>query len=578
MSEPTSDPNDAHAHLAHELHEAAAMPAGMAKCEALERVVRSADGARAPDLAVPARLMLINAYRGTRRYDLMLTPFAWLRGAEQNSPESFDEWALHQFNWMHKWLPTGLLGDPRFTLAQIASVVEELGARYQRQGYSLHPVHDKRRALAQHVGDTGGVDEHFAAFRAAEPDTMSDCPACVVDSQVSHLVSRDKHEEAITLAQQMLTQPSNCAEQPHGVMSSLLDAYLATGRTEDAARAHLASFRVIRGTPEGRSALHTHIVFCAVTGNTERGVEILTDHLDVLTTPPSPKILMDFAAATALLLDRVPGRGELSFDLDGRTMSGEELRAHCVEVATDTARAFDARNGTESISSEVSATLARVDSAPVLLATPKVISPEPEPLPREPSDPVDLAERACTAMDDGALFTGARLLASLPADFDVLLPEGLAARVAVHRVWLSHGSGPEDLTDRLRAVLDRLVAVGEDAAAARLHAFLAELLASTDRAEEAARHVESALAVARRIGDPLATIRAHLAAAELVGASDPAAAMSAVDAAERIAVDSAPDRIGGVRKARAELIERSGDREGALALIDELDAERDRWT
>ncbi|WP_436496816.1 tetratricopeptide repeat protein [Actinokineospora sp. HUAS TT18] len=579
MSEQNAD--ELRDHVAHLVHETDSMPAGQAKCEALERAARAADAAGFVDYGVAARLILVNAYREVRRYDLMLTPFAWLRTAERKHPEAFDEWALHQFNWMHKWLPTGLLGDPRFTLAQITSVVDELADRYRQQGYSLHPVHDKLRALAHHIGDTAAADAHFTAWRAAEPDDMSDCPACVVDSQVGYFVSRKRFQEAIDTARAVLTEPSDCAEQPHGVMASLLEAYLATGRLDEAARAHLISYRVIRDTPQARSALHAHLRFCAVTGNVQRGVDILARNLDVLAEPPSPKVRQDFAAAAALLLSRVSDRAALTFPVPDGPLDGERLRARCVEIARGTAREFDRRNGTDAVSARVEETLSLPDVGPVVLAVPA--SPAPAPLVVQPAapqviaDPVELAERACSAMDDGALFTGARLLAELPADLDALLSPGLAARVAVHRTWLARRETADELIDCLLDVLERLTKAGEDAAAARLHAFLADLLGSADRAVDAAEHARVALAIAQRVDDPIGVMRAHLATADLLADTDPDRAESEVDAAEKVALARVPDRVGGVGKARAELLERRGDLDGALAIIESLAAQLDRW-
>ncbi|SDI37775.1 Tetratricopeptide repeat-containing protein [Actinokineospora alba] len=573
----TSEPDESRDRVAHMVHSTESMPAGQAKCEALERAARAADAAGFTDYAVAARLILVNAYREIRRYDLMLTPFAWLRTTERLHPESFDEWALHQFNWMHKWLPTGLLGDPRFSLEQIGSVVEELAERYRQQGYSLHPVHDKLRAIAHHIGDTEAADAHFAAWRAAEPDEMSDCAACVVDSQVGYFVSRKRFAEAIDAARSVLTEPSDCAEQPHGVMASLLEAYLATGRLDEAARAHLVSYRVVRDTPQARSALHAHLRFCALTGNAARGLEILTRNLDVLADAPSPKVRQDFAAAAALLLSRVPDRADRMFRVGDSALTGEELWAHCVDTARSTAKKFDERNGTDAASRRVEETLALPDAQPIVLAVPGTVVPLRDSEPVDLADPVDVAERACAAMDGGGLFTGARLLAALPADLDGLLPDGLAARVAVHRTWLARRATPEELIDSLNGILVRLTAAGEDAAAARLHSFLADLLSSVERPDDAASHAALALEIAHRAGDPIGVMRAHLATADLLAETDPDRAASEVDEAERIAVESAPNRLGGVRKARAELLERKGDLEGSLKIIEALAADSERW-
>ncbi|SDC16260.1 hypothetical protein [Actinokineospora iranica] len=574
MSEPTPDPDDLRERLAHLLHQTDDLPAGRSKCETLERAVRTADGAGLVELGVAARLILINAYREIRRYDLMLTPFAWLRSAERRAPEAFDPWAVHQFSWMHKWLPTGLLGDPRFTLAQIAALVDQLEERYRLHGYSPHPVHDKRRALAHHIGDTAAADAHFAAWRAAEPDDMSDCPACVVDSQVGYFVARGRFEDAIAVARPVLDAPSECAEQPHGVLTSLLEAYLATGRLAEAARAHLLAYRVVRGTPQGKSALHAHLRFCAVTGNGPRGLEILADNLDVLTDPPSPKVGQDFAAAAALLLSRLPDRETLSFALGERRMDGEALRAHCVATALATAAEFDRRNGTNAVSGRVAATLALADAEPVLVAVPATAAVKPAaatPAPEPPGDPVEVARRTCAALDDGELFTGARLLATLPADLDAVLPDGLAARLAVHRVWLVQRGAPAELAEALLPLLDRLAAAGEDAATVRLHAFLAELLDAAEETDRAAAHAELARLGAARLDDPVATLRGHLAAADLLVRSDVAAAHAEVDAAEWIAAERAPRRLGAVGNTRAEIHGHAGELEAALAIVAELE-------
>ncbi|GLZ36898.1 tetratricopeptide repeat protein [Actinokineospora sp. NBRC 105648] len=565
-----ADEDDPRDRLAHLLHEADDLPPGLGKCESLERAARGADAAGATELGVAARLLLVNAYREIRRYDLMLTPFAWLRATEGRHPEAFDEWAVHQFTWMHKWLPTGLLGDPRFSLAQITALVDQLEQRYRLHGYSPHPVHDKRRALAHHIGDTAAADAHFAAWRAAEPDEMSDCAACVVDSQVGYFVSRERYEDAIVVARQVLDEPSDCAEQPHGVLASLIEAYLATDRLDDAARAHLLSYRVVRGTPQGRSALHAHLRFCAITGNACRGLEILGDNLDVLVDPPSPKVLQDFAAAAALLLSRVDDRAERVFAVGEREYDGEALRAHCASVARETAAEFDRRNGTDAVSVRVAKTLTTPDVATVLVAVPEQPTPADGAGPDDaPADPVVIAERACAAFDGGAMFTGSALLSRLPADLDVLLPEGLAARVAAHRTRLARYDSARAVADELTAVLDRLLAAGEHTAAARAHSTLADVLLVLGEHDQARARVAAAMALGTEHGDPVSVLHAHLTAAGL-HPDDPAAATAELDAAERIATENAPERLGAVLNSRAEALAERGETAEALVVVERL--------
>ncbi|PPK66784.1 tetratricopeptide repeat protein [Actinokineospora auranticolor] len=546
------------------LHEADELPAGTAKCEALERAVRAADASGDPGMGVVGRLILINAYREVRRYDLMLTPFAWLRGAEQRHPEAFDDWAVHQFTWMHKWLPTGLIGDPRFTLAQIGALVDQLEQRYRLHGYSPHPVHDKRRALAHHIGDTAAADTHFAAWRAAEPDEMSDCPACVVDSQVGYFVSRGRFEEAIAAGQRVLDEPSDCAEQPHGVLTSLIEAYLATGRLDDAARAHLVAYRVVRGTPQSRSALHRHLSFCAVTGNEARGLEILADNLDVLTDPPSPRVLQEFAAAAALLLSRVPDRAGQAFTVDGRALDGEELRSYCEGRARTTAAAFDRRNGTDAVSRRVARTLGLADVGPVLVAVP--VEPPRESVEAEPpADPVATAEAICAAFDGERLLTGAALLASLPAEVE--LPAGLAARVATWRAKLRPGATARETAAELLALVEPITALDDPEALARLHADIADMADSADDPDLAHAHLALAFAVARRAES---VVYANLSAANAALPGDLDEAQRLVAAAAAAVEDGAPHLRGTVGNAAASVLAMRGEFDEALRIVEEL--------
>ncbi|MBM7775309.1 tetratricopeptide (TPR) repeat protein [Actinokineospora baliensis] len=571
MPEPEQDQRE---HLAHRLHESDDLPAGPAKCEALERLARSADAAGLVDLGVAARLVLVNAYREIRRYDLMLTPFAWLRATEARHPEAFDEWAVHQFTWMHKWLPTGLLGDPRFTLEQITALVDQLEQRYRLHGYSPHPVHDKRRAVAHHIGDTEAADAHFAAWRGAEPDDMSDCPACVVDSQVGYFVSRERFPEAIAVARSVLDEPSDCAEQPHGVLASLIEAYLATGRLEDAARAHLVSYRVVRGTPQGRSALHAHLRFCAITDNAARGMEILSDNLDVLADPPSPKVLQEFAAAAALLLSRVPDRADHRFTVGEVELDGEALRVFCVEEATATAAAFDKRNGTGAVSGRVRTTLELADVGPVLVAVPGAVAaavPAAVSVAAADSpavDQVSAAELACAAVESGQVLTGVRLLGEVRSGAD--LPVGLAARVAAHQQRFQRVEDPAVAAEQMLRHQARLSEAGEPVIAARVHHLLAGLWRMAGQPDRAMDHAQLAIAEGTTLGDAITVIYGHLATVDLLTPDDPVAASASLDLAEEVATTSAPEFLGAVRDARAEMLANGGDVPGALAIVEGL--------
>jgi tetratricopeptide (TPR) repeat protein len=96
-----------------------------------------------------------------------------------------------------------------------------------------------------------------------------------------------------------------------------------------------------------------HLVFCALTGNDARGLEIVQRHLDWLDRPPSPYAAMEFASAAGLVLRRLTAAGHGDLTVHRRPTGGDdatELRvADLAETlagtATELAARFDARNG-----------------------------------------------------------------------------------------------------------------------------------------------------------------------------------------------------------------------------------------
>ncbi|NUT52177.1 MAG: hypothetical protein HOV94_33515, partial [Saccharothrix sp.] len=445
------------------------MPEGMARHEALERAARAADAIDHLPLAVSCRIALIRSAYDLGRYDLMLAPFAWCGTAEQRDPTAFDEWETHSYDWAHKWIVSGLIADPRFTLEQIRSFVDQLAERYQRLGYSMQPVHGARADLAAHIGDDEAYREHFARYLAMDRGPMSDCEACVIEEQAGHLIRQGRHAEAVAHAEHQLGQDTGCATQPQGILTTLTPAFVALGDVDRARQAHVVAYRLVRDDLVG-GYLDDHLEFCATSGNVRRGVDLLRAHLHRVHHSTSPSRAMHFAAGAALLLSRVSPDEEFTVPRDGQAevLSAAELRALLEAQALELAARFDRRNGSDAVSTRIRRTLATPDTVPVPLAVPVAAEPSPavvddeEEEPVAVADPVELARRMCDAFDDGEFIVGMRLLRSLPADLDPLLPESLGALVAARRAIAGGHLRPKaEVLAELDAAVERLAACGE---------------------------------------------------------------------------------------------------------------------
>ncbi|MET0236980.1 MAG: tetratricopeptide repeat protein [Kibdelosporangium sp.] len=494
--------------------EAAEMPTGMAKHEALERAARAADATGDKHLPAICRLALIESCYYLNRYDLILAPIAWCRAAEQRDPSVFSEGDMRSLNWAHKWVPVGLRRDPRFTLAQIESVLDELETRYKRLGFSLQPVWGQRALTATHVGDFDLADEHFARFIATDRDDMSDCAGCVVEEQVEHLVLRGRYEEALRHAEPALAGKFTCSTQPQGVLTALLPALTALGEVERAKNAHLTAYRRSR-EQASQGYVGLHLEFCAVTGNVPRGMELLRRHMDQVHHATSPIGTMNFAASAALLLSRLDADNtELVVPLPGggaETLTAKRLREQLESLAMTWAAKFDERNGSSRQSERIRSILDAPDTVRVPLAVPNPAAvAESEPV---SADPVELAYQAHLAYEDNDFLTGYRLLRSLPADLDPLLPAKLAARLAARRAVVF---SPPNVLDELALAVQRLVEVGDLDQAARFHARLGMLRAEAGDLEAGIATVEQAMVSAEAHSSSSGRILVRLILCELL--------------------------------------------------------------
>jgi tetratricopeptide (TPR) repeat protein len=529
------------------------MPTGMAKHEALERAARAADAADHLPLAVSCRIALVDSSYYLNRYDLMLAPFAWSVAALRRDPSAFDDYEKQSLDWSYKWIPSGLRRDPRFSLDQLRSVVDQLAEHYQRMGHSPQPAHNARTSLAWHIGDEAAYREHFARFLASERDAMSDCEGCVVESQVFHLVHQGRHAEALAHAEPALAADLTCSTQPQGILTTLLPALVELGDLDRARDAHLTAYRLIK--PDRTSDyLSDHLEFCATSGNVERGLDVLRDNLHRVHHSTSPWSSMYFAAAAAALLRRVTGPVEFAVpQADGvttRTCPADELRDSLEATALDLADRFDRRNGTSAVGDRIRAVLAAENTAHVPLAVP-VVAPVVEDEPIEVmADPVELAERLCEAFELGDFVTGARLLRSLPPDLDPLLPNGLAAQLEYRRLLIDAWRTPlEQQLERLTAAITRLKEAGETDLANRFGCRLAlwqlgtvGLAATTELVERYLADAGSAFtAVVDRL--ILAELRdyaeEHERAAELIGQARELADAEVPELLPRVRVDAA---------------------------------------
>jgi hypothetical protein len=339
------------------LDQADHMPYGPGKTALIEQVMAHADAQNLTELAFAARMEATPAYVYGGEPVRSFATFAWCLAEFDRNPTAYERY-YRLLLWHFKHMVSALTRFPEIPLERTYAVLDDMQRRWQETGHSLHAVYAYRHAVAAHIGDVEAAEAYYEQWCAAPRDDLSDCVGCDPTSKAWWLSQRGRDEQAVALADPVLSGELTCSEQPQSMLTTLMVPYLRTGRLEQARDAHRRAYRLHRSRLADLAEIAQHIEFCARTGNEARALEIVERHLGWLDRAPSPWAAMRFAAAASLALRRAQERqpdAELTVyrpahaDRPAATVAAASLAAELANQATELAERFDRRNGTNHV-------------------------------------------------------------------------------------------------------------------------------------------------------------------------------------------------------------------------------------
>lgn len=346
------------------LEEAAELPVGPEERALLDEAVRLADEAGEEELAYRARMHLTPSAHMAGDTDTMLASFGWCVGKHDADPVRFpiDPGVHVDLLFQYKWMAGRLASNSRFPRERVTALHADMERRYREAGVGQTGVLQSRHDVALLLGDPDAAARFLIERDGLERDDYSHCEACVRSSDATFAQLRGDDAEAIRLWEEILEQGLSCGEEPEFAESEALLPLLRAGRVEEALAAHARSYRAARTNPDGFPIIANHLVFCAVTGNLARGLQLLERHIDGLAHDPFHEANhFSGLAAVGVLLDAVVEAGEgatrvrgsdhptlepLLGAADGPRTAGE-LRDAAWSAAETIAARFDARNGND---------------------------------------------------------------------------------------------------------------------------------------------------------------------------------------------------------------------------------------
>ncbi|WP_407561432.1 tetratricopeptide repeat protein [Streptomyces sp. 184] len=346
-------------------------PEGPGRNAGAERLLAEAEQTGRAAFVVEGLIHLLQTYNFSSEQDKMFVPFARLLRMWDERPGDFDEEDTHRLFWMFKWVSSGMTDQPHIPLAAMEKWLAEMERRYRLAGHSERAVRQAEYYIAEHVGDDARAARAYAAWRAAERDTTSDCRACELRGQGSWEAGHGDDAAALELWRPVLDGVHTCAHEPHATLAESLLPLLRLGRVDEARANHLRGHRMVRRMESMRFAFARHVEFCALTGNEARGLELLAERPAYLADRGEPSSLMAYLAVTTLLTRRLAALGLGAERVVGPPGAGSadrewtvaELGAYAEREALELAGRFDARNGTAAVSDGVRERMGRAPLA-----------------------------------------------------------------------------------------------------------------------------------------------------------------------------------------------------------------------
>ncbi|MGW6642762.1 tetratricopeptide repeat protein [Streptomyces iakyrus] len=527
-------------------------PEGPARNARAEELLAAAEKLNVPLAVIEALGHQLKVYNYSSEKGKMFVPFARLLRMWDERPEDFDEYETHSLHWVFKWVSAGMLDQPHVPLASIEKWLGEMEHRYRLAGHSERAVRSAEHSVAAHVGDVARAERAYAAWLAADRDSMADCHACELHGQGWWQAEQGRYAEALQLWGPVLEGEYTCAHEPHTALASSLVPLLRLGREEEARANHLRGFRLVRAMESMRGAYAEHVEFCALTGNEARGLELLAERPAYFTDDGQPQSKLDFMSVVALLMDRLTGLGLGDRQVPGpagREWTARELAAHAREVVLALAARFDERNGTTHVSERARARMARQPLVERLPLGVRSVRPTPPPAPAsvpvpatgQPDLPALLAEarRLSDTLRPGAVEAWAAAAAAAGdaeldprdraemADHEAMSlgPEGTGLFERAAGLYAEAGDPGEALAARARGAYVRALAGDVDGAVAAVTGPYDEVLALYAADGTGIRQTASVVMSRARIlmrrahgaeGDPAALAEAEAAVREVL--------------------------------------------------------------
>jgi hypothetical protein len=227
------------------------------------------------------------------RIDRMRVDFTRVLALHDRHPEYFDGQREREAWSLVTFFVDDLCDRAAAPVTDLTALLDDLERRFSPTGLDRTRLLQSRMGLARSVGDHARADALLDEVELMEWDPVWTVQDLVV-ARVSALTEQERYEEAVEAARPLVegevrsVDPDGAPTDVRPLLLNLLEPYLATGRLDEARRAHRRTTGLVRvadwrakewdwSSVEGQDLFYlvARLSFYALSGNGSRALELL---------------------------------------------------------------------------------------------------------------------------------------------------------------------------------------------------------------------------------------------------------------------------------------------------------------
>jgi tetratricopeptide (TPR) repeat protein len=209
--------------------------------------------------------------------------------------------------WKYKWFLGSLPNFPHIPKAQIFDIMADMERRYLAfQPITQATVHYYKYVVYRELGEQETANAYYEKFEECKTSdvnwlTLSDCDACIQDTEVGNALSSGQWEQVIQIAQPILSGEKKCESVPQRTYFKVALALAKMGQMDEAAHYFEKGIQSLKEDRVNLDRNRRSICYLVYTGQWEQALAVFEQNFHQTLNLLEKSEIFHFYAAGLLL-------------------------------------------------------------------------------------------------------------------------------------------------------------------------------------------------------------------------------------------------------------------------------------